>query len=80
MIVVVKKCNGRLPEIVGYIWHHQRQRFSLPFCQLRMAGYLEAFYTFRFSDFDLEPPSKFLGALRVKETISVGFNLKLQMV
>ena len=42
--------------------------------------YLEGACTFRFSDFDLEPPSKLFGAIRVKDTISVDFHLKLKMV
>ena len=42
--------------------------------------HLEGSCTFRFSDFDLEPPSKLLGAIRVKDTMSVDFHLKLQIV
>lgn len=42
--------------------------------------HLEGSCIFRFSDFDLEPPSKLLGAIRVKDTMSVDFHLKLQVV
>lgn len=42
--------------------------------------HLEGSCTFRFSDFDLEPPSKLFGVIRVKDTVSVDFHLKLQII
>jgi hypothetical protein len=42
--------------------------------------YLVGSQTFFFSDFDLAPPSKFLGAIKVKDSVKVNFEIMLKGV
>ncbi|MBT0810364.1 YceI family protein [Litoribacter ruber] len=51
-------------------------------CQLKDPGNgkkkLTGEQTFKFSDFQIEPPVKFLGAVRVKDEVTVNFDLILE--